>query len=274
MKISCVVDNHAKFSSNFYSEHGFSLLLEMGNEKIMMDAGKTPTVFKHNFDLMGVGSADKVVFSHGHNDHTGGVSVLLNSGAKFFMHPDALTPKYAVEGDKSRYIGFPKSIDPTKTNMNFNFVTETIKIGNKFWIFNQIDTYCDFETIPKYLSIKKGDKFVKDEFIDELNLVVETDEGLVVISGCAHRGMVNILYSAREYFQEKIWGIIGGSHLVRATPQRIKKTIDEFKKIDPGIIALGHCTGFEALCRFKKEFKGKFIPLESGAEFMLTSEMK
>lgn len=268
MKISCIVDNHSKFNSNLYSEHGFSLLLTDGNEKIIMDTGKTPTVFKHNLDLMDVKSVDKVILSHGHDDHTGGLPVLLKTDSKFFMHPDALTPKYAVEGEKSRYIGFPKSIDPDKTNMDLDFVTETIKIGSNLWIFNQVNKYCDFETIPEYLSIKKDDKFLKDKFTDEINLVIKTKNGLVVLSGCAHRGMVNILYSAREYFHDEIYAVIGGSHLINATPQRIEKTVVEFKKIGPEIIALGHCTGFEALCRFSKEFKDQFFPLESGAEIM------
>lgn len=243
--------------------------MDDGNEKIMMDTGKTPTVFKHNLDLIGLDSVDKVMFSHGHNDHTGGIPALLNTGTKFFLHPDALIPKYNLAGDKPRYVGFPKSVDPDKSHRELEFITETTKIGSKLWIFNQISKYCDFETIPQNLSIKKDGVCLKDKFSDELNLVVKTDKGLVVLSGCAHRGIVNILYSAREYFQDEIYGVVGGSHLVQATPQRIEKTVEEFKKINPEIIAMGHCTGFEALCRFAREFKDKFIPLESGAKITL-----
>ena len=268
MKISCIVDNRALFASNLYAEHGFSLFLNLDNEKVLMDAGKTPTVFKHNFDLLGLDSIDKVVLSHGHDDHTGGISALHNMGAKFFLHPDALIPKYAVSDGNSRYIGFPKSAVPDKSGIELEFVAETTKIGSNLWIFNHVDKYCDFENIPSYLSIKKEGKFLKDKFSDELNLVVETDNGLVVLSGCAHLGIVNILYSAMEYFQDEIYGVIGGSHLINANPQRIEQTLDEFKKINPDIIAMGHCTGFEALCRFKNEFEDKFIPLESGAEIV------
>lgn len=264
MNISCVVDNRAIFASDFYAEHGLSLFLDDGNEKILMDTGKTPTVFKHNLNLMGLSSVDKVVLSHGHYDHTGGIPALFNTGTKFFLHPDALTPKYAVSDENSRYIGFPKSADPNKSGIKMEFITETIKIGSNLWIFNHVDKYCDFETIPGYLSIKKNGKYLKDNFIDELNLVLKTDKGLLVLSGCAHRGIVNILYSAIEYFQDEIFGVIGGSHLFGATLQRIEKTVDEFKKIDPGLIAFGHCTGFDALCIFNKEFNDIFIPLESG----------
>jgi 7,8-dihydropterin-6-yl-methyl-4-(beta-D-ribofuranosyl)aminobenzene 5'-phosphate synthase len=269
MKISCLVDNRAKFASDLYAEHGFSLLLENDRETIVLDTGKTPIVLKHNLDIMGVETVDRVVLSHGHDDHTGGISALMNSETTFSLHPDGLIPKYAVQDGTSRYIGFPKLVDPNKSGIKMDFVTETIRIGSDMWIFNHIDKYNDFETIPQYLSIKKDGNCLQDKFTDELNLVIKTDDGLIVLSGCAHLGMVNILYSAMEYFQDEIYGVIGGSHLFGAIPQRIEKTVDEFKKISPELIALGHCTGFEALCRFKKEFKDKFVPLESGAEIML-----
>ena len=230
-----------------------------------MDAGKTSTVFEHNLDLIGVDSVDKVVLSHGHDDHTGGLPVLLNTETKFLMHSDALIPKYAVIDGKSRYIGFPKSINP-ELDMDMDFINKTTKIGSNLWIFNHVESYCDFETIPAYLSIKKDGKFLKDKFSDELNMVIKTENGLMVLSGCAHLGIVNIISSVREYFQDEIYAVIGGSHLINSTSQRIEKTMAEFQKIGPEIIALGHCTGFEALCRFSKEFKNNFIPLESGAE--------
>ncbi len=271
MKISCVVDNMAGFHSNFYAEHGISLLVEKNNENILMDTGNTPTVLEHNLDLMRIESVDKLVLSHGHQDHTGGISavpLLKENKTKFYMHPQALTPKYAVHDDESRYIGFPKNIHPDKLSMKWDQITETTKIGSNIWVFNQVEEHCNFENIPSYLKIKKNDEFFKDPFNDEINLVIKTDNGLVVLSGCAHRGIVNILYSVKQYFQDEIYGVIGGSHLVQATPQRIEKTVEEFKKFNPQIIALGHCTGFKALCRFSKECGDEFIPLSSGAEII------
>ena len=142
MKISCVVDNIAGFHSNFYAEHGFSVLVEKNNENILMDTGNTPPVLKHNLDLLGIESVDKLILSHGHHDHTGGISavpLLKENKTKLYMHPQALTPKYAVHGDESRYIGFPKNIDADKLNMEFHQITETTKIGSNIWIFNQVE---------------------------------------------------------------------------------------------------------------------------------------
>jgi len=271
MKISCVVDNQAGFHSDFYAEHGFSLLIETNKENILLDTAQTSIILKHNLDKLGIESVDKIVLSHGHVDHAGGISgVPTRDGmeTKFYLHPEALTPKFRKTSDIIKYIGFPQNIEVSKLNLEVKKIDKPTRIGKNIWIFNQVNDYSHFETIPPYLAIKKDNQFFPDKFNDEINLVIKTNHGLVVLSGCAHKGIVNILYSAREYFQDEIYGVIGGSHLVEAKNQRIQKTIDEFKKLDPQIIALGHCTGFKALCKFNKEFPDKFIPLFSGIEIL------
>jgi len=273
MKINCVVDNRAGLKSGLYAEHGFSLLVEGNDKKLLVDTGQTPTVLKHNLDLLGINTVDGVLLSHGHSDHTGGIPAIVDSiniqgdKTKFYMHPETLGLKYAILDGKKRYIGFPKSVDVE--TLNLDWVTENTRINGDMWIFNQVEDHSGFEPIPEYLKVKENGKCLPDKFKDELNLVVKTDNGLVLISGCAHRGIVNILYSVSEYFQDDIYGVVGGSHLMDAPQQRIQKTVESFKKLNPEIIALGHCTGFDALCLFKREFGEKFIPLESGAEILI-----
>lgn len=273
MKINCVVDNRAGLKSDLYAEHGFSLLVDDNDKNLMVDTGKTPTVLERNLDMMGITSVDNVLISHGHNDHTGGIPAINDSKlniksdkAKFFMHPEALLPKFAVEDNNQRYIGFP---DVDTETLNMEWIIENTQINDDMWIFNQVEDHSGFEPIPEYLKVKKGEKCLPDEFKDELNLVIKTENGLVVISGCAHHGIVNILYSVKEYFHDDIYGVIGGSHLMDAPLERTLKTVEFFKKLNPEIIALGHCTGFEALCLFKREFGDKFIPLESGVEILI-----
>jgi len=274
MKIKCVVDNRAGLKSNLYAEHGFSLLVEGNDQNFMVDTGQTPLVLEHNLNSMGIISVDGVLISHGHNDHTGGLSAISDgkiniksNKTKFYIHPDALSLKYAVLGDKQRYVGFPMSIDVETLNMDW--ITQNTRISPDMWIFNQVEDHSGFEPIPEYLKVKEHGKCLPDKLKDELNLVIKTENGLFVISGCAHKGMVNILYSVREYFQDDIYGVMGGSHLMDAPRERTRKTVESFKKLNPEIIALGHCTGFDALCLFKREFGEKFIPLESGAEISI-----
>ncbi len=100
-------------------------------------------------------------------------------------------------------------------------------------------------------------------------LVIKTQEGLVILSGCGHKGIVNTVSSVAKYFNENIYAVIGGTHLITANEDRIESTITELEMFDPKYLIFGHCTGFDALCKFKNKFKNKFQILESGKEIIL-----
>jgi 7,8-dihydropterin-6-yl-methyl-4-(beta-D-ribofuranosyl)aminobenzene 5'-phosphate synthase len=269
MKISCVVDNRSPFKSKFYSEHGFSLLIQEDENKILFDAGSSPEILKHNLNLLdSYDDLDRVVISHGHFDHTGGLPHLLSlEDVPIMLHPDAFIPKFNLNHSTPKFKGMPSDLKENKSK--FQLVSETTRIGDKVWILGDITQNNPLETIATSYQVKKDGEFLKDDFRDELALVIKTDEGLVVISGCAHLGILNTVNKAMDYFQEELYGVIGGAHLVKAPPMRIKKTVEELKKLDPGIIALGHCTGFKNVCHFHKEFEDVFIPLGSGLSIPL-----
>lgn len=264
MIITCVVDDHAGSKLDFLAEHGFSVLIENKNENILFDTGKTSLVLKHNLNNIRPSTVDKVIISHGHYDHTGGLAALRGYNPELFLHPIARKPKYAIENNKSRYIG----MDEEYTNFSVNLISETRKIGSDMWILTGVERVTDFEFIPSTLFMKEDGNLFKDTFSDELSLVIKNKKGLIVISGCSHRGIVNILLSVREHFQDEIYAVIGGAHLMTASTKQIHRTLEEFKKIEPNIIALGHCTGINALCKFRETFKETFTPMESGLKII------
>lgn len=137
MKISCVVDNQAGFRSIFHAEHGFSVLIENQNTKILFDFGKTPGLLKHNLNLLnGFNDLKYAVLSHGHYDHAGGLPAILNKDdISIIMHENALIPKYVIEGAESQFTGFELGEDERS---KCNFIQETTKISRDIWIFNQI----------------------------------------------------------------------------------------------------------------------------------------
>lgn len=280
VKITCVVENTATFASEFYAEHGLSILIEDGKTKVLFDTGNSPEVLKKNMGLLnGFKDLNYVVLSHGHDDHTGGLSYIFkNTSADILMHEKALLPKYVLRKGKMQFIGTKgeyitknsskhvNNDQKTNDSTKVEFISKTIEIAPNIYIFPEISLKYDFEGIdPSFLICDNGN-FLSDNFEDELVLVIRTDKGLVVLSGCAHRGIVNTVSSVVEYFNDDIYAVIGGTHLVSSNEDRLNRTSKELKKFDPDQLIFGHCNGFDAQCRFKKEFKNKFQILESGKE--------
>lgn len=292
MQICCVVDNHVPFSSKYYGEHGFSLLIKDSDETLLFDSGTSPLILKHNLELMGINNnvddaktIHKLIISHGHFDHTGGIYQLTSGkDTPVLIHPKAFLPKYKALDGNLIFIGIPgingnhftsnsnqHTSDTLKypskfksDSINFQKVAKTKKIGPKMWIFSDVPLINHLETIDPALLVRKDDKLINDTFEDEQNLVIKTDDGLIVISGCAHRGIINIITAVEDYFNDEICGVIGGTHLANAPEKRIEMTVQELKKRNLKILALGHCTGLRNLCMFQKEFGDIFSFLSSG----------
>ena len=127
-----------------------------------------------------------------------------------------------------------------------------------------------YEEVENNLFIKEGDALYQDQLADDLALLIDTDFGLVVILGCAHRGIVNTLRHAQSLTgKELVYAAIGGTHLFRASGERIEKTIADLK--DMGIQRLGvsHCTGFRASVRLAQEFEDAFFLNNAGTRLAL-----
>ena len=282
MKLSCVIENTATFESKFYAEHGLSILIEDKNNKVLFDTGSTPEVLKRNITLLnGFEGLKSVVLSHGHHDHTGGLSyVMNNSPAEILMHEKALLPKYILKNDEMKFIGTCEvskikdtSVKADKKNIsetNIEFISKTTEIAQDIFIFTKISMNNDFEEINPSFYIKDNEKFIKDDFEDEVVLVIKTDHGLVILSGCAHRGIVNTVSSVVEFFNDDVYAVIGGTHLVSNSKDRINKTVKELKKYNPKYLIFGHCSGLDAICIFKNVFGNRFEVLESGKEIIIS----
>jgi 7,8-dihydropterin-6-yl-methyl-4-(beta-D-ribofuranosyl)aminobenzene 5'-phosphate synthase len=118
--------------------------------------------------------------------------------------------------------------------------------------------------------VKEGKKLIPDPLADDLALIIQTDRGLAVILGCAHRGMINTLRQAQKITgEEKIFAVIGGTHLFPASPERVEQTITDLKKMKIAKIGVSHCTGFFASSRLAREFPDAFFLNNAGMQFNL-----
>ena len=128
----------------------------------------------------------------------------------------------------------------------------------------------DYEEIDSHLFVRNGDEIIPDPLADDLALVINADFGLVIILGCVHRGMVNTLRHARTMTGQKtIYAVIGGTHLIGASEERIERTIADLREMGIQWLGVSHCTGFPASAQLARAFGDTFFLNNAGTRFVL-----
>lgn len=254
MKIVTIIDNLV-YDSKLTAEHGFSLYLEKDNKKILFDTGQTGR-FINNAKILGINISDidAVVLSHGHYDHTGGLLefVKYNRKAWIYAKKDIFLEKYK---DHNQYIGIP--FDQTLFSDRMVFIDKTTEFGEDIFIVPEITIFNQNDTHFDNMLIKKGDTYHPDEFLDEQFLVVKKSNSLIIITGCSHRGVTNIIKAAVDYFNLEVEMLIGGFHFRSKNDEYVEKIIDNLKKFNIQNIGVSHCTGVDKYCLMKKRFGEK-----------------
>lgn len=254
-------------------EWGYSVLIETGNKTILFDAGASGATLK-NAVSMGVDltKVDSIVLSHGHFDHTGGLSEILGHMRKevpVIAHPDVFGMKYSYNKRKGTYsyAGIPFRREYLESlGARFELTTEP------FWIVDDIATSGEepqttvFETIPDSLCVKTDNGYGQDTLKDDLSIFIITDIGLVIVLGCGHRGVINILRHGMQVMgTEDLYMVVGGTHLISADKSRLGKTIQALQEMKPRWIGTSHCTGFAAAAAVYHEFPDSFFLNSSGS---------
>jgi 7,8-dihydropterin-6-yl-methyl-4-(beta-D-ribofuranosyl)aminobenzene 5'-phosphate synthase len=270
VRITTLSENTAQLG--FLGEWGLSILVETETAKVLLDTGLSTSAV-YNADLMGIdfSTIDAIVLSHAHGDHTGGLRDVLRRVRKrvqVIAHPDIWIPKYVVYGEMSRYAGIPYAREDLESlGASFNLTKKPFKISDDIMTTGEIEMTTDYETIDDRLFVKKGNNMVPDPLADDLAMVVRTTEGLILITGCAHRGIVNTVRQVQKLTRgEYIHTIIGGTHLMVASPERIEKTANELKGLGLQRLGVSHCTGFSASAALAKEFSEIFFLNNAGSQ--------
>ena len=254
----------------FLAEYALSILVEIDGLKILFDTGLDTSVV-HNARLLGIdlSSVDKIVLSHAYEDHTGGLrEVLRETGeVEVIAHPDVWDIKYGANDRMKRYVGIPfRREELERLGAHFNLSSEPVWITESIVTTGEVPMITDYERIDATLLVKEGDDYRPDPVADDLSLIIKTDMGLVVLLGCAHRGMINHLIRAQDLTHEKkIHTVIGGTHLVAASEAGLDKTIADLRRMNIKRLGACHCTGFEALTRLATEFSDTFFLNNAGS---------
>lgn len=275
IKITTLSENTAGFAG-LLAEHGLSVLIETNEANVLLDTGLSISV-ANNVEALGVDlkKVDKIVISHGHHDHTGGLRDVLRKMRKkveVIGHPDIMASKYAKrEGFPAGYIGIPFDRRELESlGAVFVLTPEPVRISENITTSGVVPMKTEYETIDPFLKEMKGDELVPDELLDDRSLFIKTDKGLVVILGCAHRGIINTLHHAQELTgEQRIEMVIGGCHLMNSSEERVWMTIAALKELAVKKIGVSHCTSLPAAAMMAHEFGEDFFFNNAGTRIEL-----
>ncbi len=282
-KVTIVIDNGVPINSSkpFLGEHGLSMLLEIGSKRVLIDTGQTSAV-THNLGLLGVAPAslDLIALSHGHYDHTGGLPhVLERAGGKrlpVYLHEKAFGEKYSDSRGERRFVGIPYRQERlTALGADWRPIREPQELLPGLWVSGSVPRITPYETGDAHLVAPDAATGCdcQDPLEDDMALFCRTARGLVVVSGCTHSGLVNVIRHGLALTGcTQLHGWIGGTHLGPANETQQDATLAQLVDFQPAFVAANHCTGFRMMARLQAAFGERFIPAFVGTEIVFETD--
>jgi 7,8-dihydropterin-6-yl-methyl-4-(beta-D-ribofuranosyl)aminobenzene 5'-phosphate synthase len=271
IKITTLIENNPDDLGQLLFEHGLSLYIEADGKKILFDTGQSGDFIENANSLdKSLEALDFCIISHGHYDHSGGIERFVSESCKkpvFFVGEEFFRPKYK-RADVSDYKYIGNSIEEdffVKNQISLKKVKEDmVYLTDRILLFHHFSEYTDYEKRNDKFYVKGRKDYIPDDFADEISMGIISEKGLVVIVGCSHFGIVNILKTIAHKVALPIYAVIGGTHLIDAGEDRMQKTIDAFCEMNIQLLAVSHCTGENGICLMKEKMEGPFFYNNTG----------
>ena len=270
MRIVNLIENTPGVEGCLY-EHGLSFYIETKNHKLLVDTGASDA-FIHNAKVLGIDltKIDTVILSHGHYDHSGGILsfVKMNPNAKIYMQKNAAGQYYHKDETVEKYIGLDQEI---KHLPQVIWVDGDLKIDNELELFSNVTGRRLWPQGNLELKELVDGAFLQDEFSHEQYLVVTDGDKKLLISGCAHNGVLNILEKYRELYGDNPYAMISGFHMRKKSDYTdediavMEETARELCDTDT-VFYTGHCTGEYPFEVMKKILGEQLVYVRSGEE--------
>jgi 7,8-dihydropterin-6-yl-methyl-4-(beta-D-ribofuranosyl)aminobenzene 5'-phosphate synthase len=267
LQITTLVENTAG-QSRILGEWGLSIYVRAGESGFLLDTGAGQAIVPNLRTLdIDLDSLEAIVLSHGHHDHTGGLrallSVLNRETVRIVAHPDVWAPKYSYDKKtgKYRYSGIPfRREELERLGACFELTAGPTWLTDGIAASGEEPLTTSFESVAGSFYVKSDSGYLPDAFADDQSLYIRTEAGLVIVLGCAHRGVVNILRHARTLMgSDRIHMVLGGTHLGPAPDSQVKATIEALKEFKIDWLGVSHCTGLGLAAGLRTAFGKSFF---------------
>lgn len=275
MKVTILCDNNTTIDRYFYGEPGFSALIEESDQKILLDTGYSE-IFIHNAQLMGfdLKEINSLVFSHGHDDHTGGLGSLLKyyEATQMKKKVDLIAHEKTFESKISngREIGLNLKDSALEGYFRAKKINEPFHLTEKLIYLGEIPRSNQFENQTTFGVTKGADgEFEPDHIMDDTSLAYKTEEGIVIVTGCCHAGICNTIEYAKEVCgDDRIVDVIGGFHLLDVDPAIMDQILEYLSRQKISAMHPCHCTDIKAKINLARVVEVKDLGVGDSFEYI------
>jgi 7,8-dihydropterin-6-yl-methyl-4-(beta-D-ribofuranosyl)aminobenzene 5'-phosphate synthase len=259
LKITCVVNDIASQNAGLQSEHGLSFWIKTPHGCALFDTGQTTSVLLHNLEQLGLDlqNVTALALSHAHNDHTGGLDAVLSqrAGLPIFAHPDIFRPRYSFKDEEYKPVGLALTREDLAQRAQLRLSAAPKEIIPGLWTTGEIMERPEPQGSSKHHFVPSASGWQADAYRDDLSLVLKTSQGLVVICGCCHAGLLNTLFHVERHFTGPIIAVLGGTHLLTTDAAGLEHLIAVLQeRYPPFELHLNHCTGEHAIQALETTF--------------------